>query len=391
VIGVRSVPPLQVECVVMSEYQYYEFAAIDGAISDEGLRYARGCSTRAIVSRVRWQNTYHFGDFHGSVDTLLNYYDAHFYIANWGTVRLGLAFPKGVITAKALQPYLWSGRRYENTLSIKEIGNRCVVWWERNDEGGWWETEGEGLIDQLIAVREELMRGDYRSLFLGWLADFRLDEWQEPEDVTVEMPPIPAGLDHLSPALTTLIEHFPVDPDALAVAARRSQANTPDRIPMANALEKLSELKMRALLARVAEGGGASVMAELNRLTYPPVQTPVGQAIMCTDFVAETIATREVRHKKEAKAEAAKRQREAELRKRHLASILRRADTIWSGLNPLMDQRIAFAYDQVSVQLQELRDAYAQAGDIGGFQQILAGFRRRYSNRQAMLRRIEKL
>ena len=57
--------------VAMSEYQYYEFAAIDGPISDEGLRYARGCSSRANVSRVRWQNTYTFGDFHWSVDTLL--------------------------------------------------------------------------------------------------------------------------------------------------------------------------------------------------------------------------------------------------------------------------------------------------------------------------------
>jgi hypothetical protein len=41
----------------MSEYQYYEFAAIDGPISDEGLRYARGCSSRANVSRVRWGRT----------------------------------------------------------------------------------------------------------------------------------------------------------------------------------------------------------------------------------------------------------------------------------------------------------------------------------------------
>jgi hypothetical protein len=56
----------------MSEYQYYEFAAIDGPISDEGLKYARGCSSRANVSRVRWQNTYTFGDFHGSVDKRRN-------------------------------------------------------------------------------------------------------------------------------------------------------------------------------------------------------------------------------------------------------------------------------------------------------------------------------
>src|SRR5438876_8321475 len=273
----------------MSEYQYYELAAIDGPISDEGLRYARGCSSRANVSRVRWQNTYTFGDFHGSVDTLLKHYDAHFYIANWGTVRLGLAFPKGAIAPEAIQPYLRGGEQYEETLTVKEIGNRCIVWWERNEEGGWGWTEGEGLIDQLIGVREELMRGDHRALFLGWLADFHPDEWRDPEDGAVVMPPIPAGLDQLSPALTALIKQFPVDPDALAVATELSQASTPDRIPIAAVLERLSVSEMRALLGRVAEGGGSGVTTELNRLTYPRLQIPGGPTMKCTDFAAKTI------------------------------------------------------------------------------------------------------
>jgi hypothetical protein len=182
-----------------------------------------------------------------------------------------------------------------------------------------------------------------------------------------------------------------VDRDALAVAAGLSQASTPDRIPIATVLERLSVSEMRALLARVAEGGGSGVMTELNRLTYPQVQIPVGQAMRCTDFAAKAIETREVRRKKQAEAAAAKRQREAELRRQHLASVMQRADSMWSGLDPLMDQKIASAYDQVAAQLQELRDAYAQAGDIGAFQQKLTGFRRRYSNRPAMLRRIENL
>jgi hypothetical protein len=132
-------------------------------------------------------------------------------------------------------------------------------------------------------------------------------------------------------------------------------------------------------------------MTELNRLTYPPVQIPAGQAMRCIDFAAKTIEARDVRQKKEAEAAAANRQRKAELRQQHLASIMQRTDSLWSGLEPLMDQKIASAYDQAAAQLQELRDAYAQAGDLGGFQQKLAGFRRRYSNRPAMLRRIEEL
>jgi hypothetical protein len=56
-----------------------------------------------------------------------------------------------------------------------------------------------------------------------------------------------------------------------------------------------------------------------------------------------------------------------------------------------MHQKTTSAYDQVAAQLQEPREAHAQAGDIGAFQQKLNEFRRRYSNRPAMLRRVEKL
>jgi len=175
------------------------------------------------------------------------------------------------------------------------------------------------------------------------------------------------------------------------VADGLSKAGTPDRIPIAAVLERLSLSEMRALLARVAESGGSGVMTELNRLTYPPVQIPVGQEMRCGDLAAKTIEAREARRKKEAKAATTKRQREAEFRQHHLASIMRRADIIWSGLDPLMDQKIASAYDQAAAQLQELRDAYAHAGEIVGFREKLTGFRLRYSNRPAMLRRIEKL
>ena len=91
------------------------------------------------------------------------------------------------------------------------------------------------------------------------------------------------------------------------------------------------------------------------------------------------------------KSAAEKREREKEARQRHLASVMQRADTIWAGLDALMDQKIASAYDQAAAQLQELRDAHAQAGDDDKFRMKLAAFRERYARRLAMMRRLENL
>lgn len=380
----------------MSEYQYYEFVAVDGAISDEGLKYARSCSSRAKVSRTRWLNTYTFGDFRGSVDTLLKYYDAHFYLADWGTVRLGLALPKDLIPRPTLQPYLDGPGRNEPTLSCKVSGDRCIVWWEREDEEPssslWIDEEEEGaIIDPFIGIREELVRGDLRGVFLGWLADFDPEDWQDPKDGTALVPPIPAGLRELSPALQALLQYFPVDPDALAIAAELSPVSTQARIPIAQVLDGLSAPELRALLARVAEGGGQGVMAQLNRLTMPLASGQAGPSIPCTVFAARVLEARSIREMQKTKAAAAARQRKAELRQQHLTSVLGRADAVWSGLGPLMNQRASSAYDQVAHQLEELRDAYSQAGDSARFDQKLNEFRDRYSNRPAMLRRIEKL
>jgi len=375
----------------MSEYQYYEFVAADGPISDEGMRYAESCSSRADVSRFRWRNEYNFGDFHGSVETLLKYYDAHFYIANWGTVRFALAFPEDCMNPEAIQPFLRGNNQYDEILSVKRIDGRYIIWWERNEEEGWGWTEGEGIIERLISIREEMMRGDYRALFLGWLADFYPDDWLDTGNSGILMPLIPAGLDGLTDALQVLIEQFPVDLDALAVTSGQSQKPIPDRIPIASVLDKLSAPEMKALLQRVAEGDGSRVMSELNRLTYPPIDVPAGDTMTCVDFATKVIQVREARLEAEARTAAAERNREIKARKRHLESVIKRADVIWAGLDPLMDRKIAAAYDDVAEQLKELYDAYKQANKDAEFQDMLAAFRKLYARRSSMMSRIKDL
>ncbi len=372
----------------MSEYQYYEFVAADGPISDVGLHYANSCSSRADVSRFRWKNSYNFGNFHGNVDKLLEYYDAHFYVANWGTVLFALAFPEGCVDQKAIRPYLTAPTRAcgENTLTAKSMNGRLVLYWEKSEEECWddW-VEGTGLLDRLLGIREEIMRGDYRALFLGWLAEF--DLYQEGL-----LPSIPLGMGSLTPALRELAEQLCIDPDMLRVSAILSGEKDPKEIlPLGDLLDRMSTEEMKSLLVRVGNGEGLRVAAEMTQMVRSSAPPPGGETVVCADFADQIRKHRRNRQETEKK-EANERRRQAEEKHRiHLENLIKQADQIWNGLDPLMEQKIASVYDKVARQLSELRDAYALAGQSTGFVKRLADFQNRYSNRPAMMRRIEKI
>ena len=67
----------------MSEYQYYEFQAIDRPLSDADRRALRGLSTRARITATSFTNEYHWGDLKGSPVRLMErWFDLHLYLAN---------------------------------------------------------------------------------------------------------------------------------------------------------------------------------------------------------------------------------------------------------------------------------------------------------------------
>jgi hypothetical protein len=70
----------------VSEYQYYEFRALDRRLTAEQQQRLRSLSSRAEISATRLANEYSFGDFRGDPGRLLEeYFDAYLYAANWGT------------------------------------------------------------------------------------------------------------------------------------------------------------------------------------------------------------------------------------------------------------------------------------------------------------------
>jgi len=85
----------------MSEYQYYEFQAIDRPLTEKEMGELRSCSTRARITPTSFVNGYSWGSFKGDEDTWMEkYFDAFLYLANWGTHIFKLRLPTRLLDAK---------------------------------------------------------------------------------------------------------------------------------------------------------------------------------------------------------------------------------------------------------------------------------------------------
>ncbi len=147
----------------MSQYQYYEFQAIDRPLTEEEVAYVGSLSSRTDPTPTRAVFTYSYSDFRGNPETVLaKYYDAMLYLANWGSKQLMFRFPKSILDAEVLAPY-----RISDIISADVTGEYLIVdvnFYE--EEGGEW-IEGEGWLSSLVRLRDDLLRGDFRFLYLA--------------------------------------------------------------------------------------------------------------------------------------------------------------------------------------------------------------------------------
>ncbi|MGC2029056.1 MAG: hypothetical protein WA642_03485 [Steroidobacteraceae bacterium] len=201
----------------MSEYQYFEFQAIDRPLSKKEMAELRSYSTRARITPTTFVNDYSWGDFKGDADVWMDkYFDAFLYMANWGTRILKLRLPNTQLSAKTARLYAVGER------AAVQVKNGNVIFsFLSEDEEGEESVVSEGLLASIISVRSELARGDLRALYLGWLLCAQSGEL-EPVDLS---PPAPPGLAKLSASLTSLAEFMRVDRTLIRVAAAPAAKN----------------------------------------------------------------------------------------------------------------------------------------------------------------------
>lgn len=387
----------------MSEYQYFEFVALDRRLSPNEQAELRRYSSRAQITAHSFSNEYHWGDFKGdAADWMARYFDAHVHVANWGTHCLMLRLPRHCLPAK-LTDYaaVSSASRTESVFSSLQVNDECVLTWEFNDDSGdtfFEEEEGSSQwMSALLPLRDELRRGDWRSLYLGWLA--RVDN-EEIGDDELE-PPVPPGLQDLTPAQQALADFLLLDPDWLGAAAAgspvaRGEAMRPDNIMTWTAQADRDLLATAA--AHVLQGDGRAAEAALRNAysawqrTHAAVPESAADRLRrSVDQIGAGVASaRHRRLDREKRERDAAETRAANERAARLAHLALAPDIIWQGIDKTLHTGSGRAYDLALQATRDLAEALSNAGREPEFRRGLVRLLSTHGKRKAWLERLRQ-
>ena len=262
----------------MSEYQYYEWQTIDRPLTAEEQDEVEGLSSHITVSPTRAWVDYSWGDFkHDPKEVLVRYFDAFLYLTNWGSRQLMFRFPADLLDPKRIEPYC-----VPHYIELERAGDRYVLDIQLHEEEGVDWIEGEGWLGALIPLRNDILQGDHRVLYLAWLKAIELDDGFELDEAQEE-PPVPPGLSQPNAALGTLVDLFEVNPSLLQVAAQASPPPAPelDEEALRGAISRLPRDECDAFLLRLARNEPGLHLAFRRRLDAlletTPAATPTGR------------------------------------------------------------------------------------------------------------------
>ncbi len=380
----------------MSEYQYYEFQALDRPLTRAQMDELRSYSSRARITPTSFVNEYDWGNFKGDpVKWMEKYFDAFLYVTNWGSRWFMLRVPKRLLDPKLVSQYCAS-----ESFSFHMKGEHVILFFDSEDEVGEWE-DGEGWLASLTALRSDLMHGDYRCLYLGWLLALQAGEL----DGDTTEPPVPSGLGELSAPLRGLVDFLRIDDDLISVAAEHSKeqsTSTSSRAEISGWVAKLPSEEKDNVIVTLLQDRNSQVGDELRQRALHElrggtqsdrnVKENERRRVMQLVERAESIANdRQRREAKKRAQENAKREREqAEKRKKHLESLIGKENTLWSKVDALVATKQPKRYDEAVSLLHDLHEVAAMTGQRKTFSSRIEALYREQARKPTLLDRIRK-
>ena len=367
----------------MSEYQWYEFVALDRPLSASEMAELRAISTRAEITPTRFWNEYHWGDLKADPARLLaRYFDAHLYFANWGTRRLMLRLPMARVDERALRAYFPAG----GPATLTRLGTHVILDLSSDTEEPEEEWSGPASLGALTPLRASLLDGDLSVPYLAWLLAVQHEEI----DDDAPEPDVPAGLAALSAPLAALAEFLRIDADLLQAAAEGSRGETVEPTALRRWVSGLSVAEKDRWLMRALEqpvsAGLLAAYREQHAVTPRSRRRTVGELLERADLVRQHRARETgIRRARERAAADA-------MRTRQLAVLESRQDAEWAEIERLVGApRVKpRSYEDVVRRLEALRELAIMRGTEDAFRARLDVLLDRFGSKTAFRRRIQE-
>ena len=379
----------------MSEYQYYEFQAIDRPLSDADRQALRELSTRARITATSFTNEYHWGDLKADPVRLMErWFDLHLYLANWGTRRLMIRLPQRLVARSWLARFLRGADG--DMVRVRESGENLIVDIHNDDDEPHYSYE-EDNTDCLAAIaplRADVLAGDWRMFYLLWLTAVESGRLNDGDTE-----PLP-GIGPLTGALKAFADFFGIDADLVQAAAES---------PLHAGGGDLSEAEVRVLVAAIPDpektallcrlvAGDPHIAAELGRKVRDAAAT-AGDADASHRTVADLRArAAEIRKQAEAaeaariEAERQRRARAAEQERRaRLVAVRRQGAAVWGEIETEVEKRHAAGYDRALALLIDLRALAQEDAALEAFSDRVRSLRDRHSRKSRFIERLQQL
>ena len=378
----------------MSEYQYYEFLAVDQPLGRKDMAALRALSTRARITATSFTNHYNWGDFKGDPMKLMaRWFDLHLYFANWMSRRLMIRLPKRLLDKTRLLTFL----RDVGCIDIETSGENVIIdiWHDYEPDKFTDADDGSGWLAGLAPLRADLLSGDWRMFYLLWLMEVQAGTVKDHETEPL------AGIGPLNGGLETLADFLHIDPDLVQAAAEESPyESVTDSPPTATraAIAAMPDAEKTALLERLVEGD-RNVVAEIQSrlreaLALTTAETQDGQRTVST-LRARAGEIRKARKAAEAARREAKRQqqaREAEKKRRiRLNYLKRRGLSVWDEIEREIQKRNADGYERATGLLADLRVLAEEDNTLDAYSERLCALRARHSRKARFIERLEGL
>jgi len=373
----------------VSEYQYYEFQAIDRPLNEADRVALRALSTRARITATSFTNHYEWGDFKGEPRRLMErWFDLHMYLTNWGTRRLMMRLPKRLVKRSNLEAFLLDVEWVE----VGEMGGNLILDMYRDEveqDYDVWD-DGSGWLGALAPLRADVLSGDLRLFYLMWLT--ALEDGMLDADETEPL----AGIGPLTGALNAAAEFFDIDRDLVEAAVERTdgaEQAVPEGV-LHDVITELSETEKTDLLKRVVDGD-PHVAAELKQSARTGNAGPVADLRTVADLQARAAALCRERQRAEAERlseERRRREEEAEgAHRKRLDALVQRGEAVWTEIEADIARRNATGYDRAAALLLDLKTIANERGTATDFAHRLDAIRDRHARKKRLIEQLKAL